>query len=111
MTLDNILKGLKSRKHKYIAQAISSIENNDEFQDGILNNIQSSKNKSIRIGITGPPGAGKSSITNQLIKKYRSENKSVCAPSQMVRNSRVFHSQITLWWNGSNQLKAIASGS
>ncbi len=79
MTLDNILKGLKSRKHKYIAQAISSIENNDEFQNGILNNIQSSKNKSIRIGITGPPGAGKSSITNQLIKKYRSENKSVCA--------------------------------
>jgi len=79
MTLDNILNGLKSRKHKYIAQAISSIENNDEFQDDILNNIQSSKNKSIRIGITGPPGAGKSSITNQLIKKYRSENKSVCA--------------------------------
>jgi len=35
--------------------------------------------QSIKIGITGPPGAGKSSITNQLIKKYRSENKSVCA--------------------------------
>ena len=35
--------------------------------------------KSIKVGITGPPGAGKSSITNQLIKKYRSENKSVCA--------------------------------
>ena len=35
--------------------------------------------RSIKIGITGPPGAGKSSITNQLIKKYRSEDRSVCA--------------------------------
>ena len=79
MIIENILKGLKSKKHKYIAQAISSIENNDKFKDDILKNIKSSKNKSVRIGITGPPGAGKSSITNQLIKKYRSENKRVCA--------------------------------
>ena len=79
MTIVNILKGLKSKKHKYIAKAISSIENNTHLKDDILKNIKPSKNKTIRIGITGPPGAGKSSITNQLIKKYRSENKSVCA--------------------------------
>ena len=79
MTIVNILKGLKSKKHKCIAKAISSIENNNHLKDEILKNIKPSKNRTIRIGITGPPGAGKSSITNQLIKKYRSENKSVCA--------------------------------
>ena len=79
MTIVNILKGLKSKKHECIAKAISSIENNNHLKDDILKNIKPNKNKTIRIGITGPPGAGKSSITNQLIKKYRSENKSVCA--------------------------------
>ena len=100
MIIENILKGLKSKKHQYIAQAISSIENNDKFKDDILKNIKSSKNKSVRIGITGPPGAGKSSITNQLIKKYRSENKRVCAllvdPTSPFSNGAVLGDRIRI---------------
>ena len=79
MNLDTILNGLKCREHKYIAQAISIIDNNDLLKRKILDAISSNNKKSIRIGITGPPGAGKSSITNQLIKKFRSDGKSVCA--------------------------------
>ena len=79
MALKGIIEGLQSKEHKSIAQAISSIENNDISKEDILNTIKKNKNQSVRIGITGPPGAGKSSITNQLIKKYRQENKSVCA--------------------------------
>ncbi len=79
MVSKGIIKGLKTKEHKFIAQAISSIENNDVSKDDILSAIKKNKNQSVRIGITGPPGAGKSSITNQLIKKYRKENKSVCA--------------------------------
>ena len=79
MALKGIIEGLQSKEHKSIAQAISSVENNDISKEDILNTIKKNKNQSVRIGITGPPGAGKSSITNQLIKKYRQENKSVCA--------------------------------
>ena len=79
MNLDAILDGLKCREHKYIAQAISIIDNNHLLKREILDAISSNKKQSIRIGITGPPGAGKSSITNQLIKKFRSDGKSVCA--------------------------------
>ena len=39
MTIVNILKGLKSKKHKYIAQAISSIENNNHLKDDILKKL------------------------------------------------------------------------
>ena len=80
MNIDDILEGLKCKEHKYIAQAISIIDNNDLLKKDMLDAISSNNNnKSIRIGITGPPGAGKSSITNQLIKKIRSDDKSVCA--------------------------------
>ena len=77
--IKKILNGLHSREKKYISRAISIIENNDSFSQELLSNLNPKINNSIRIGITGPPGAGKSTITNQLIKKYRAENKSVCA--------------------------------
>ena len=62
-----------------MAKAISLVENADPLGYELLNHLNLSPMQSIKIGITGPPGAGKSSITNQLIKKYRSDNKSVCA--------------------------------
>ena len=69
-----ILSGIKSNRAKYIAQAISLVENGD---NSILDNLHPISSSSYRIGITGPPGAGKSSITNQLIKHYRKKNKKV----------------------------------
>ena len=71
--INKILKGLRKQEHKYIAKAISLIENEESLGEELLHDIESSPMESIRIGITGPPGSGKSSITNQLIKKYREE--------------------------------------
>ena len=59
-----ILSGLNSKKNKYIAKAISLVEDGD-FE--LFNLLNLDSNNSYRIGITGPPGAGKSSITNELI--------------------------------------------
>ena len=69
-----ILSGIKSNHAKYIAQAISLVENGD---NAILDDLHPMPSSSYRIGITGPPGAGKSSITNQLIKHYRKKDKKV----------------------------------
>ena len=65
----NLIEGLLSRNHKSIARAISVIENNNSDDiELILSAIYNKTGKAYRVGITGPPGAGKSSITNELIK-------------------------------------------
>ena len=97
---ENFLENLKSKKHNFIAKAISAIENDTELKTFLLSKIQFKKSTSIRIGITGPPGAGKSSITNRLIKKYRSENKTVCAllvdPTSPFSNGSVLGDRIRI---------------
>ena len=71
---DKLLSEIKKNNYKSISKAISHVENNN-FD--LINEISSCfpfDKKPHRIGITGPPGAGKSSITNLLIKKYRENN-------------------------------------
>lgn len=60
-----------------IARAISVVESNDEGASELLKSIFPDTGKAYRIGITGPPGAGKSTITNQITKYFRSSGKKV----------------------------------
>jgi LAO/AO transport system kinase len=54
-----------------LARVISIVENHrDDFED-ILATLHPRIGAARRIGLTGPPGAGKSSITSLLVKKYR----------------------------------------
>ena len=62
---------------KDIASTISLVENNSPKKKDILSDIYSKTGKAQRIGITGPPGAGKSSLIDNLIKKFRSMDKRV----------------------------------
>ncbi len=68
----NLLKGILKGDKLSIARAISLVEN--ENGAGILEQVFPYTGKAYQIGITGPPGAGKSTLVNAIAKKLLSKN-------------------------------------
>lgn len=61
----DLLTELKGGKRGAIARAISMVENDEKEARTLIKKIFKSSGKSITIGITGAPGAGKSSLINK----------------------------------------------
>ena len=66
MKLDKLIKKLKQGDVRAVARLLTLIENEDKSVETILRNIWPLTGKSYIIGITGPPGAGKSTIVDFL---------------------------------------------
>lgn len=77
MNTDIFFSELLQKNKRTIARAISYVESEYPQAETILKKIHQHSGRAYRIGITGPPGAGKSTITNQLTKLYLERNKTV----------------------------------
>jgi LAO/AO transport system kinase len=74
---DELLKGILHGKDKELGKAITLIENRDILAYKILKKLYGEFNPAYLIGITGPPGAGKSSLIDSLIAGWLEENKKI----------------------------------
>ena len=70
-------KDIFINKHVAISRAISMVENNDVQVAKFYDKIYKYSNEPVRIGVTGPPGAGKSTLVDKLISYFINDNKSV----------------------------------
>ena len=72
-----LIKGLSSGSRVSLSRLISIIESDPSATLRIFHSIKKVPNSIYTIGITGPPGAGKSTLTDQLIQKFLGDKRSV----------------------------------
>ncbi len=77
MNLDAIKDGILAGKIRPLAQAISLVESHDRNAAALLAELYPQTGRARIIGITGSPGAGKSTLVAAMTKHYRAQQKRV----------------------------------
>lgn len=72
-----LVKRIKERDIRALAKAITMVENDHPEKLDILSAVFALKKHARYVGLTGSPGAGKSSLVNRLISQIRSEDLTV----------------------------------
>jgi len=74
---ERLFEDFVAGKKPALARAVSIVENHREGFDRLLARLHARIGHAWRIGVTGPPGAGKSTLTAALVAAYRGAGLSV----------------------------------
>lgn len=75
--MEDLVAGLLAGKIRPLAKAITVVENDRPGKRELLKKIYPQTGNAYLLGITGPPGAGKSTLTDKVIAKLRQQGKTV----------------------------------
>lgn len=77
MDLDDLVDGVVARDPRSLGRAISRVERGGPEVEELLRRLYSRTGRAIRVGVTGPPGAGKSTLVEALARHHREAGESV----------------------------------
>ncbi|WP_455462838.1 methylmalonyl Co-A mutase-associated GTPase MeaB [Candidatus Hodarchaeum mangrovi] len=75
--MEELVREVLEGNKRAIARAITLIENNPEKCPEFIKSIFSFTGNAFIIGVTGPPGSGKSTLVNSLSKEFRKRGKTI----------------------------------
>lgn len=70
-THEQLVAGVRAGDQRALARAISLIENRDAAAEALVRDLYPETGSAVTIGVTGPPGAGKSSLISALVSHLR----------------------------------------
>ena len=76
-TLEALVDGVRGGDRRALARAISLVEDRDPAAGELVRTLYSSTGRAYTVGLTGPPGVGKSSLVSALVRHVRGGGASV----------------------------------
>jgi LAO/AO transport system kinase len=70
-TTETLVEGVRAGEPRALARAISLVENGDPAASELVRELYPQTGFAYAVGLTGPPGAGKSSLASALIRHIR----------------------------------------
>ena len=77
MTAPDLTQQMFEGSRTALARILTKVENSSQGADEVLRSLGNRVGKAVRIGFTGPPGAGKSSLVTAYTKLLRKQDKQV----------------------------------
>jgi LAO/AO transport system kinase len=76
-TVERLVEGVRGGDRRALARAITLIESSDPSAYELVKEIYPETGKAYAVGVTGPPGVGKSSLISALLRHVRGRDASV----------------------------------
>ncbi len=74
---DSLLAGVRDGDRRALARAISLVEDGDPLASELVRELYPETGGAYVVGMTGPPGVGKSSLLSALVRRVRGDGKTV----------------------------------
>jgi LAO/AO transport system kinase len=76
-TRETLVAGVRAGEKRALARAITLVENGDPLAYELVRDIYADTGRAYSIGVTGPPGVGKSSLVSALVRHVREDGRTV----------------------------------